>query len=479
MTSYGKHGSQRNQLLPTQRAIFNYANVDSVAGYNSFFSGITGGGAMPENTLVLTNDNSVLHFAANFDSGFDTLHDRTGVFDGALLPESRNASASSANGALLADLTTSSLSMQVKADGVQRSSIILESKNYLKMPESGRTYLEYQGVFEHPGATDNTTAMTLHEPLKAPIAQSAWNIDTFGAGTLNPSNITLDFKKVQTAVFEFTGKNKGNVRLGFLIGHTIYFAHEFAINNAVDNTKTLNVPIRDEIVVASTSVSRIFGLYNQASGYVFESIMDTTSVPGLTVQQYLNSVVCYTVGSDHVEKKVPFTAGNKDTFVNVTSADTPLFSIQCNNTFSGAVNRTTYNLDMLQINASSQDENFGCYIKVFYNAELDGGATFVALPDNAQSALKYDISATSIITPGIELFSTAIMANELSTFFAKDIFKNYKDEFSRNEIAGFVIDTQVLQQTLTVVASPMTGLAPIIPTTSIAVSANIFGGEVG
>ena len=68
------------------------------------------------------------------------------------------------------------------------------------------------------------------------------------------------------------------------------------------------------------------------------------------------------------------------------------------------------------------------------------------------------------------------MANELSEFFSKDIFKNYRREFSRNEIFGNFISVQVLNQTLTVVASPMQGA---INTTTIDVSANIFGGEVG
>lgn len=477
MTSYGKHGSQRNQLLPTHRAFFNYGNVGEIGGYNSFFSGAAeGGDIVPENTLILTNDNSKLHFAANFDSGFDTLHDWTCVFDNALSSEDRNTSESSANGALLANLTTSSLGMSVAANGSVRSTIILESKNYLKMPESGRTYLEMQGVFEHIGVpTSNPTVFSLFEPFVGPVPQASWNIDTFLSGELNPSGIILDFTKVQTAVFEFTGKNKGNVRFGFLIGHTIYFAHEFAINNFANNTRTLNLPIRCGAgVEGATSASMSIGLYNTISGYFFMSTMDTTSDPNLLIEQKLNSVVCYTIGADAVEKKVPFVTGNKDTFVNVTTANKPLFSIQCDSTFSGGTNRTTYNLDMLQIHSSSQDENFGCYIKVLYNASLIGDS-FIALPDNAQSALLYDISATSV-SGGIELFSTAIMANELSTFFAKDIFKNYRDEFSRNDIVGLFVTSKVLTQTLTVVASPMQG---VFPTTSIDVSANIFGGEVG
>lgn len=481
MTNYGEHGSQRNQLLPTHRAFFNYGNAGEIGGYNSFFSGAAeGGDIVPENTLVLTNDNSKLHFAANFDSGFDTLHDWTCVFDNALSTESRNTSILSANGALLADLLTSSLGMSVAANGTVRSTIILESKNYLKMPESGRTYLEMQGVFEHIGVpTSNPTVFSLFEPFVGPVPQASWNIDTFLSGELNPSGIILDFKKVQTAVFEFTGKNKGNVRFGFLIGHTIYFAHEFAINNSVDNTKTLNLPIRDGITVESpTSVGRGAGLYNTTSGYFFRSTMDTTSNPNLLIEQKLNSVVCYTVGADSVEKKVPFAAGNKNTFVNVTTANTPLFSIQCDSTFSGGTNRTVFNLDHLNIISSSQDENFGCDISVLYNTDLTTGLLqpdFVSLPDNDQSALLYDITADAV-SGGIEIFSTQIMANEKSTFSMEDILKNYRKEFSRNDIIGLNVTSKVLTQTLTVVASPMQGT---FPTKAIDVSANIFGGEVG
>ncbi|MEE9303310.1 MAG: hypothetical protein V3U84_05945 [Thiotrichaceae bacterium] len=480
MTSYGKHGSQKNQLLPTHRAFFNYGNAGEIGGYNSFFSGTADGGdIVPENTLVLTNDNSKLHFAANFDSGFDTLHDWTCVFDNAVSSEDRNTSESSANGALLANLSTSSLGMSVAANGTVRSTIILESKNYLKMPESGRTYLEMQGVFEHIGApTINPTVFSLFESGIGPVTQTSWNIDTFLSGELNPSGIILDFTKVQTAVFEYTGKNKGNVRFGFLIGHTIYFAHEFAINNSVDNTKTLNLPIRDGITVESTtSVSRAAGLYNTTSGYFFRSTMNTTSDPMLLVEQKLNSVVCYTIGADAVEKKVPFAAGNKDTFINVTTANTPLFSIQCDSTFSGVANRTVFNLDHLNIISSSQDENFGCDISVLYNTDLTTGTApnFVPLPGNSQSALQYDVTADAV-SGGIEIFSTQIMANEKSTFSMEDILKNYRKEISRNDIVGLNVTSKVLTQTLTVVASPMQG---VFPTTTIDVSANIFGGEVG
>lgn len=431
------------------------------------------------NFRALSSQGRKVHFAANFDSGLDTLNNVNCVFDGNLIAESRNASASSSNGSLSADLNLSSLSLQVAADGTNQTTIIIESKNFLKLPLSGITFLEAQGVFEHPLSTTNTTTFSIQMDNIGVALRDDWNIDKMdGTG---PSEITLDFKKIQTFVAHISGKNKGDVKTGFLVNDTLYFAHVFYINNSSIHTETLtlNLPFVNSFSrLPGDFVVRRVGLSAFNIGSItFNSEMDVVNEPTLMVQNYLNNVSCYTVGADPVEKKVPFTAGNKDTFVEVTTANTPLFSIQCAPTFSGLANRTVFNIDRLDITASSQDENFGCYISVLYNTDLTTGTNpfFVSLPTNPESALQYDITA-DVVSGGIEIFSTYVMANKTSTFAMEDIFKNYRKEFSRNEIDSFGISTQVLNQTLTVVASPMQGK---FPTTEIDVSANIFGGEVG
>jgi hypothetical protein len=446
---------------------------------------ISGGGAgvapIPNFRATTLSGRKVL-FEANFDTGFDTLNDFNCAFDGTLLPESRDESASTVGvGSVTTDVTTGTLYLQVHADSPDKDVILSESKNYIKIPLSGVTYLEGQGVFEHqsPVPTTNTTTFALDNVggSLGITTKDNWNVDTFdgSADANNPSEILLDFTKLQTAVFQFSGRDKGGVKFGFIVDDTLYFAHVFKFDNSEDKSVTLNLPIRDELVnVLTDKTIRSFGLHNQTQGYTFGSIMDTTNEPALLVEQYLKSVVCYTVGADPLTKKIPFNAGNKETYIDVTAADTPLFSLQCADTFKTEINRSVFNFDSLRISTSSQDANFGCYIKVFYNTALTG-ASFVALPDNAESALEYDITATAI-TGGIEIFSTPVMANQVVEFSAEDIFKSYRRAFSHVEIDGFNITTQTLKQTLTVVASPMQG---VISTTAIDVSANIFGGEVG
>lgn len=77
------------------------------------------------------------------------------------------------------------------------------------------------------------------------VAQASWNIDTMGAGALNPSGITLDLTKAQILVMDFQYLGVGRVRIGFDIDGVIYYVHQFLHANSVTvpYVKTLNLPV--------------------------------------------------------------------------------------------------------------------------------------------------------------------------------------------------------------------------------------------
>lgn len=84
-------------------------------------------------------------------------------------------------------------------------------------------------------------------PSDVPVPQISWNIDRFvGSG---PSGITLDFTKAQILVIDYEWLGVGRVRVGFVVGGNIYYAHEFNTANLGTGVymSTPNLPIRYEI----------------------------------------------------------------------------------------------------------------------------------------------------------------------------------------------------------------------------------------
>lgn len=494
MTSYGKHGSQRNQLLPTHRAFFNYGNAGEIGGYNSFFSGTAeGGDIVPENTLVLTNDNSTLLYASGYKTGFDTLYESVCVFNTAgtnnFLAASRNASAVDGNNKLTAQPNLNRLSIEIDAASSDGHVYAIESMNYLKISPSGRTFVERQGIFEHTGDTDNTTSFEFvitDGTNTLGVSQNSWNIDTFIKGVSpNPSGIGLDFKAVQTLVFSFYDKDIGDVLCGFLVDNTIFWAHRFKTNNEefiqLDpefNKRlkfgNLNIPIRDDgLIFPPSNFLRRVGVYNNSHGVYFSSNMNTTSEPNLIIQQYAHSSVAYTIGSSDKKKRIPFVAGTEEILKTVNAPNIPLFSVKAANTFSGSTNRTVFNFDEINIHASGANLDEGCYIKVIYNGSLTGD-TFSEQP-NSHSALLYDIDATAI-SAGTILYSGVIYADQVKKINKSDLRVDYVNNFSRKSITvstDIGSDTLEKDDILTVVASPLTGTA------SILVGATMEGGEIG
>lgn len=76
------------------------------------------------------------------------------------------------------------------------------------------------------------------------VAQSSWNLDKLdGTGV---SGLTLDTSKVQILIIDLQALYAGRVRVGFDIGGTVYYAHQFLAANSITSPyiQSANLPVR-------------------------------------------------------------------------------------------------------------------------------------------------------------------------------------------------------------------------------------------
>lgn len=89
------------------------------------------------------------------------------------------------------------------------------------------------------------------------VAQSSWNLDRLNGagGTANPSGLSLNVAAMQIAVIDFQALYVGRVRVGFDIGGSIVYAHEFNHANltAFPYIQTATLPIRCGMSCSNTA----------------------------------------------------------------------------------------------------------------------------------------------------------------------------------------------------------------------------------
>ena len=89
------------------------------------------------------------------------------------------------------------------------------------------------------------------------VPQSSWNIDTVGAGALNPSGVTLDISKAQIIFTDIEWLGLGTVRVGFVIDGQFIHCHSFHHANLITSTyiTTASLPLRYEITNTGITTS--------------------------------------------------------------------------------------------------------------------------------------------------------------------------------------------------------------------------------
>lgn len=466
-------------------------------------SGGGGGGvgvAPDSNFITLTEalgSDSKLLFSNDFANGLDTFNTWTGVFnDGTnvydFIPDSRNATFLDAvnTNELVADIERSRLDITVNAGSNYDGHVYqIESSNYVKIPSSGRTYFFYQGVFEHSTtgpATANTTTFGLAiQSITGGFIDgiASWDIDVFdGTGI---SQITIDFRKIQTVVFRFSNKGSGDILAGFLVDDIIYWGERIETNNSPLSPPitfaneylfgSLNVPVVDEFILTNSQprAVRAVGLGNDIAGIFFTSNMDTTNEPNLSIKQYAYNCAVYSVGADPIDNRLPFTATTGAPSINISASSTPILSVKANDLLNGVTNRTVFGFDKIILHATNTNLNFGCFFEIIINGTLVGD-TFAEDP-GAESGVSYDTTATSI-TGGRVIYSTYVYATKSKEINKDEIFKQYNNKFSRKSLlllTPIPQDTFTKDDIISVVCSPIT---PV--TTDIDVGCSIIGWEI-
>ena len=264
------------------------------------------------------------------------------------------------------------------------------------------------------------------------VDQSSWNLDTLDGN--GPSGVTLDTENTTLIlVIDLQWLGVGRVRVGFVIGGVVVYAHEF--NHAND-------PAYAGVYMRTASLAPYLSVRNQA---LLGSAL--TGTEG-TLLHICTSVLAEGA-DDQFGTTYQFTHSNGITPISVTTRR-PVLSIRAKTTGPNSVRNigliTPKDLD---ISPASQS--------IFYEIVLNGtltGASWSAV-DSSYSLAEKDVSATAI-SGGIIVASGFAVSGAGSTRglsankqFAKDLALVYS---ARGNV----------QDVLTVVATAFTGTASVL-----------------
>lgn len=326
-------------------------------------------------------------FDYQMEYGLDTGSTWDATANGTLATASSDGSVSS-GGNSVGPVNTNTRLCPITVSATNTHYAILQSRQYCRyIPGKGNvTFIT--GVFA--AGANATASIVLRTSTSgsvnetASIPQSSWNVDTFGAGTKNPSGITIDFTKVQILVIDAQMLYAGRVRVGFDIDGILYWAHYFKIanNQSVPTMQTYNLPVRAEgRTGASTTVFR-FGRFDANNGIYLQT--SRTSLGGTA-----NFLCCSVQNNGEEELRgFPRAAPASTTTIGVTTRR-PVLSIRPKATYNSRTNRG--HIDQLEFLIRATTNDSLCEIVV--GGTLTGAAfTSVA----ANSIAEYDVSATAI-----------------------------------------------------------------------------------
>ena len=213
------------------------------------------------------------------------------------------------------------------------------------------------------------------------VPQASWSIDPFdGTG---PSGIVLDLTKVQILVIDYQALYVGRVRIGFDIGGTIYYAHEF--NHA--NTDT--------------------GPYIATGSLPVAAGMDCDTGPCTAGMNLICSSVI-SEGGNANSYGFPLSAVGIGTAGNGTP--THILSVQPKTTYNGITNRATFVLQSIEaINTGNSVVRFDVLIGQALNS--DTGANFVDV-NTTHSAFEFNTNNGALTgSPAVTIASFYVPAS--------------------------------------------------------------------
>jgi hypothetical protein len=156
------------------------------------------------------------------------------------------------------------------------------------------------------------------------VAQASWNLDKLdGTGA---SGITLDITKTQILVIDIQALYVGRVRIGFDIGGTVIYAHQFNHANLVINPyiQTANLPVRCGMTCTGT-VSTTMKFV--CSAVISEGGSEDISVYGYSFQQDSGAISVGTGGTHMLSLRPKTTFNSIANRSRVAFIDVEVFNI--------------------------------------------------------------------------------------------------------------------------------------------------------
>lgn len=232
---------------------------------------------------------------------------------------------------------------------------------------------DFNGIFLEQDGPDTFIVKrtnTSGSPVDLRVAQEDWGLDTFDGN--GDSRIALAMNNtIQLLVIDLDWLSAGRVRVGFIVGGKIIYAHEFTGSNdlSVPYMSTANLPLRYEIS-------------NQ------DTLLSATSMKAICT-----SVI--SEGGQEVDRGLPgaVNTGITDNVSVGLAGEIPILSIRANTVFNGSNNHAAFRNFHSIVTAKSQD----VYVRVRRNAAL-GNAAFNAVSGTGEfSSMEFDIAANTFI----------------------------------------------------------------------------------
>lgn len=205
------------------------------------------------------------------------------------------------------------------------------------------------------------------------VSQANWNVDTFSL---------LDLSKAFLMFIDMEWLGVGQARVGFYANGQPSTAHIFNKTPFLDAPYigTANLPVRYEIL----------------SG----------GVEGGTMKQICSAVI--SEGGFETELGMPQARDNGGSPSSLTTTISPVIAIRPKLTFKGQPNRGAILPEFVEVFSDT-----ACYYRVYYNANVTTGASWVS--QGANSLVEYDVSGTAFTTTNAEIICAGFVAASNST----------------------------------------------------------------
>ena len=252
------------------------------------------------------------------------------------------------------------------------------------------------------------------------VDQQDWNVDTLGAGALNPSGFTLDKTKTQILWMDIEWLGVGSVRMGFVIDGQFVHCHTFHHANrtisGIDTTLTYMttacLPVRAELENVGTTAS--------SSTY---------------------RLICTSVISEGGYELIgrPLSVGHTlDTPVRLPNDRSfkPVISIRLKSNRQGAV--------VLPTNFSFSPVAQSVFKYQIYTDAVTTGGSWVSAGTN--SSVEYNLAPTSLVSGTLADSSFLITSNQSSA--APSLSQTpFRYQLSRNTFTGTCFEFVIMAAT--------------------------------